>query len=382
MQRFKSLVLLALAIAPGILLGQEMAINGKDFESGAADAKLAEIARQAAAAGKTVVVTTPPEWKAKVAAKLHAGAPDANVQTKEGFFENVLVRIEDAKPAAAAPTDAAKPDAAKADAAKAAAAKAEAAKAATAKAEAEKAEAARVEAEKAEAQRKEAERVAAAKAEAERKEAARIAAEKAEGERVAAAKAAAAKAEADRIDAIKQRMQKNLNDGKAAEGELSAGQLQKDDLVAVDGDIRGVARREGPRTHLFWLNGELNLDRIELQPLGDNRYKVSEPLRSSVVLRAREKTQNFVGKVPAADSAERSALQKQYAEGKDISESLHVADLHANDTIYTGNGVAIVTRRVGNEIMRYWLDGEINLGQTGMQKLSGNAYRVQTDTIK
>jgi len=380
MQRFKPLLLLALAMAPGILLAQEVAINGKDFESGAADAKLAEIARQAAAAGKSVVVTAPAYWQGKAAAKLHAGAPNANVQAKEGFFENVLVRIEDAK-AAPPPADTAKADATKADAAKAAAAKAAAAKAEAARAEAEKAEAERVAAEKAEAERKQAERVAAAKAEAERKEAERIAAEKAETQRVAAAKAAAEKAEADRIAAIKQRMQKNLNDGKAAEGEISAGQLQKDDLVAVDGDIRGVARRDGAHTHLYWLSGELNLDRVELQPLGDSRFKVSEPLRSGVVLRSQGKVQNFVGKVPAANSAERSALQRQYAEGKDIAETLRVADLRTGDTIYTGNGAAVVTRRVGNDILRYWLEGEVNLGQTGLQR-QGNAYKVLADTIK
>jgi len=127
----------------------------------------------------------------------------------------------------------------------------------------------------------------AAKAETERKEADRAAAAKAEADRVAATKAAAEKAEADRVATIKQRMQKNLNDGKAAEGELSANQLQKDDLIVVDGDIRGVARRDGPHTHLYWLNGELNLERVELSPLGDNRYKVNEPLRADVVLRAR-----------------------------------------------------------------------------------------------
>src|SRR5438445_9192261 len=206
MQRFKPLVLLMLAIAPGILLGQEVAISGKDFESGAADAKLAEIARQAAAGGRAVVVTAPAYWQGKVAAKLHAGAPNASVQTKEGFFENVIVRIEDAK-AAPPPADAAKAENAKAEAAKAAAAKAAATKAEADRIQTEKAETARIDAEKAEATRKEAERVAAEKAEAERKQAERIATEKAEADRIAAGKAAAAKAETDRNAATKQRMQ-------------------------------------------------------------------------------------------------------------------------------------------------------------------------------
>ena len=42
----------------------------------------------------------------------------------------------------------------------------------------------------------------------------------------------------------------------------------------------------------------------------------------------------------------------------------------------------MVTRRAGNELLKYWLDGDINLGQTGLLKQGANAYRVQTDTIK
>ncbi len=54
-----------------------------------------EIARQAAASGKVVVITAPKYWQDKAAAKVHAAAPNAGVRQSEGFFENVLVRVED-----------------------------------------------------------------------------------------------------------------------------------------------------------------------------------------------------------------------------------------------------------------------------------------------
>ena len=40
------------------------------------------------------------------------------------------------------------------------------------------------------------------------------------------------------------------------------------------------------------------------------------------------------------------------------------------------------TRRAGNELLKYWLEGDINLGQSGLLKQGANVYRVQTDTIK
>src|SRR5579883_3204186 len=85
----------ACVLASSALFAQDFAIDGKDFESGSADAKLAEIARQAASSGKTVVVSTPPYWQAKVAGKLRAAAPGLQVKTSDAFFENVLVRIVD-----------------------------------------------------------------------------------------------------------------------------------------------------------------------------------------------------------------------------------------------------------------------------------------------
>ena len=346
-------ILFASALVSTAAFAQQVDISGKDFLSGAGDARLADIARQAAASGKKVVVKAPPYWQGKVAAKLQAGAANVTVQMSAGFVEDVLVHLEDGKaaPAKAEVADAPKADTAKADAAKAAAMKAEAAKAEAARAEAARfeaaqAEAARAEAAKVEAARAEAARVEAAKAEAVRAEAAKAAAAKAEIAKAEAAKAAAVKAEADRIAGIKQGMEKNLNEGRPADGTMTAAQLLKDDSLFVNGDIRGVVRRSGAHTQLYWLEGELNLDRIELLPNGDNRYKVSEPIRNvaNPTLRVHEANQHFIANVPAPDSAERKSLQQQYADGKEVSGSLHPTDLRQGDTVYTGKSAAMVDR--------------------------------------
>ena len=52
----------------------------------------------------SVVVTAPQEWHAKIAAKIRAGG-SADVVLRDGFHENVLVRVENkpAEPAKEAP---------------------------------------------------------------------------------------------------------------------------------------------------------------------------------------------------------------------------------------------------------------------------------------
>jgi outer membrane biosynthesis protein TonB len=117
---FRSILFSGALLAAGssAALAQEVAISGKDFLSGAGDAKIAELARQAAASGKTLVITAPPYWQDKATAKAHSGAANAAVRTSDAFFENVLVRIEVTTPAgkvgeapkAAAPRPEARPE--------------------------------------------------------------------------------------------------------------------------------------------------------------------------------------------------------------------------------------------------------------------------------
>ncbi len=379
--------LMSTALMATAVWAQEVNVDGKDFLSGAGDAKLADIARQAAAAGKHVVVTAPNYWQSKVAAKLHAGASNVDVQMKEGFFENVLVRIEDGKAkadavaadgkAAAAKVETQKAEAARSEAARLEAARAQAEREETARQEAARAESARAEAARQEQVRQENARAEAARAETARQQAAKAAAD-------AAAKAKAEKDAADKLAAQKKAMLQNLNGGREADGTMSVGQLQKDDQVFIDGQFRGVVRRGGAHSQFYWLDGDLNLDRVELLPLGDNHYKVNDPIRENapVVLRTKTVTGHFAATVPAADAPDRKSLQQQYAEGKDVAQTLHPADLRSGDLVYVAKSAAIVVRLQGTTYLRFWLDGDLNLGQAGLQKQGTNAYRVLSDTIR
>jgi hypothetical protein len=381
---YKCLFLAAALLVSTAAVAQQVDINGKDFLSGAGDARLADIARQAAAQNKKLVVTAPDYWQSKVAAKLHAGAANVDIQPIEGFFENVLVRMEDAKVVASP-----KPDTSAVDAAKAAAVKADAEKAAAARSEAARQDAERAEAEREQAARLEAERaatarIAAEKAAAEKAAAEKAAAEKAVADKAAAEKAATEKAAADRIAVIKHRMEKNLNDGREADGTLAVAQLQKDDQLFVDSEIRGVVRRSGARTQLYWLQGELNLERVELVPVGDNHYRIAEPIKevANPTLRSRGLSGHIVAAVPAANSAERKSLQQQFAEGHEINGTIRPADLRTGDVVYAGNGACVVVRRSGTILDRFWLEGDLKLAQAGLQKQGDNVYRVLSDTIR
>jgi outer membrane biosynthesis protein TonB len=357
MMMYKRIFLACLLMA-NVAAAQEVAITGKDFLSGAGDAKLAQMGRDAAAQGKVVVITAPKYWLNQAAAKVRSGTAGAHVSTSEGFFENVVVRIEDPKPAK--PVEAPKPKAEAAPKAEAPVAKPEP------KPKAPPAPEPVV--------------VAPPPPAPEPVKAAPVVAPTP----VAAAPAAKAPP-VDPSIAIKQRFEQNLNSGKPADGEIQVSQLERDDQLFVDGNVRAVVRRLGAHTQLFWLQGELNLERTELTPNGANRYRVAEPVLNvtnpSLRGDARSNSQHFVGSVPAANSPVRAALQKQYSEGKDVEESIGANDLRQGDTIYTGNGAAIVVRRAASGYARFWLTGEIDLHQTGL-KQQGNLYRVLTDTIK
>ena len=379
---FKRILLTGALFAAGAVSAQEVAISGKDFLSGAGDAKIAELARQAAASGKTLVITAPPYWQDKAAAKAHSAAANASVRTSDAFFENVMVRVEDSKTAKAAepapkPAPPAKPEA--------------------------KPEPARPEPRPVPPARKPVVEEAPAPApkaapvetpppppppvevKPEPPVAAPAPAPVAAAPVAAPPPAAAAKPAPDPSVALKKRLEQNLNGGQPAEGSLDVAQLQKDDLLYVSGTVRAVVRRFGPRTQLFWLEGELNLERAELVPTGTDRYRVGEPIRNIANPSLRGGTKagalKFVGNVPGPKSPARAALERQYNDGRDISGTLQAAELRSGDLIYTAEGAAVVIRRSSVGMDRYWLTGEIDLHQTGLQQ-QGNAIRVLTDNVK
>lgn len=384
----RSILFAGALLASGAVCAQEVAISGKDFLSGAGDAKIAELARQAAASGKTLVITAPPYWQDKAAAKAHAGAANANVRTSDAFFENVMVRVEDSKAAAkvveapaAKPAPAAPPKPEPKPEPKVVAAPAPAPK------PAEPAPAPAPKPAVVEAPAPAPAKVESAPAPAPAPPpVAPAPVPVAAAPAPAPAPAPAAKpAEPDPAVAARQRLQQNLNGGQNADGTLKVSDLQKDDLLFVDGSVRAVVRRFGPRTQMFWLDGDLNLERAELVPTGYQRYRVGEPIRnvSNPSLRGASKSNalKFTYAVPAAKSPARATIEKQYNDGKDIEGTLTPVELRQGDLVYTGEGSAVVVRRTSVGIERYWLVGELDLHQNGLQT-QGNAIRVLTDNVK
>lgn len=372
----KKLILASALVATSAVAQQNTDISGANFQSGKADATLAALGREAAASGNKLVITAPAEWHAKISAKVHAGG-NAALILREGFYENVLVRIEDkaAKVAAAEPEKTTKADVEKS--------RAEAEKA---KAEAEKS---RAEAEKAKAEAEVAKSQAeAAKAQAE----AESAKAQAQAQEAAAARAAAAakpapavaKAPAVDIDAIHARLEQSLNDGRSAKGPLAVAALQAGDMLYVDGPVRAVSRREGNRLALYWLEGEIDLRSAELKVVAPNRYQVLSSVRGDGSLR-REATvtsTTLEAAEPAADAAGRLALEKSINDGHTITQTIAPAKLRSGDIIYTSGNAAAVVRRQGSDLIRYWLVGSFDLTQAGIKADGANKYKVLNDAVR
>ena len=363
-------LLLAAALSAGSAFAQQnVDISGKDFTSGGGDAKLATIGRQAAASGKRIIVTAPQEWHGRIAAKIRAGG-SADIVLKDGFYENVLVRVEDkpAEPKPEPPKVEPKP-----------------------------------------APRPAPERVPvevpgpkptppppvvqtpppAPVQPAPAPTPAPVAAPMKPPPAAVASPAPAPQAAtppAAKVDVakIQKRFEQSLNNGREAEGTLSVPNLQAGDFIYVDGPVRAVVRRESLRPRLFWLDGELDLRRTELKELGPNRYQLIDAIRGdnySLRDQKDEQSRQLTATEPADNAPARAALERDYNEGRPIGNTIAVAKLQAGDIIYAGKGVAVVVRREGQSLARYWLDGSLDLGQSGLQKDGANKYKVISDTV-
>jgi len=367
---------LALAAAPTLALAQQNTdIDGASFQSGGADAALAALGREAAASGARLVITAPHDWHDRIAAKVKAGGK-AQLVLRDGFYESVLVRVED--------RGAARQEAAK-EAAVSAAAERTRAEAQRSKAELEQAKA-EVEAARAEAERAKAE-AEAARAAAERANAAAAAARaqveadaaaRAEAERVAAAAAAA-----NGIDAVRARLEKSLNDGRPASGSLSVDKLASGDTLYVDGAVRAVVRRDRGKALLYWLDGDLDLRRSELKELAPNRYQVLGLIRGEGTLRREFADAGRVeAQVPAASAAARLSFEQNLNNGQTFNDTLRPADLRSGDMLYVDGSTIAVAHRDGLTLKRYWLQGAIDLNQDGLLREAASRYRVTRDTIR
>lgn len=361
----RKLILAAALFAAGASAQQSIDISGADFSSGKGDARLAELARQAAAQGKRVVVTAPKEWHKSIAAKLGKGQGD--VVLREGFYESVLARIEDKpeppKPAKPEPEKPSRP----VSAVVAAPARAPEPKPAAVAKPVERVAPSPV--------------AAAPARKAEPRPQPQPAVAPSASKRGAAA--APPKPVVD-VEAIRERMRQSLIEGRPAEGSLAVSSLQSGDVIYVDEPVRGVVRREGLKAVLYWLDGDLDLRRSELKPSAANRYQVMAAIRGEGTLRREFDTSKaeLVAGVPDDGAPVRVALEKAFNDGRRITGRLAPAELREGDVIYTGTTAAVVVRRDGKDMLRYWLDGSFDLRQSSVQADGPGKYRIHGSVVR
>ncbi|MEO7148629.1 MAG: hypothetical protein ABIY40_01605 [Rhodanobacteraceae bacterium] len=393
---------LALLVA-GVASAQEAAISGADFTKGSADTQLSALGRQAAASGRTVVVTAPTYWQAKAAAKIRAGAHGKPVEIRfsNGFYENVVVRTE----AKAAPEPVTKAEPKPTAKPVRPISKTEAkpqpkpeTKAATPRARAESQPI------RPPANNEKPETAAAPIIVAPQKTMPPVAHPQPTAPKVTPSISAVpqvshrpevvpiptAAANPTGIKSVlpatgmdseaQQRLLANLNEGRPATGSLSEAQLQTGDQIYSDGNTLAVIRLEGLRRALYWLQGPVDLQRIQYSPEGNGRYQVTGTidLKISASHRARAGSAHrvIVASEPPAGSAVRSRLERQYNDGQAITGRLDVKQLQQDDRLLLDGNAVVVVRRERNSMARYWLDGSIDLGQTGLQRTDTNIYQV------
>ncbi|WP_150132130.1 hypothetical protein [Dokdonella koreensis] len=253
-------LVLAVALAAGSVSAQQSVdIKGEDLTSGAADARLAGIGREAAAASQRVVVTAPQYWHGAIAAKLRAGGGSRlTIVLRDGFYENVVLRVE-AAPAEPPP----RPETAPA-----------------------------------------------------------VARTPLPAERPPPPAPAAA----------------------------------PPPVVAPPPPPTAPAAAVVP--------ARPSIPTPAPAPVAS---APEEPIRPPVFDRFAE---------PSDVAEERAFLEKAYNDNRRIRSRLKPSDLRTGDTVYVRNGAAVIVRRDGGSLDRFWLEGQLNLEQNGIVKEGGNKYQV------
>jgi len=299
----KRLALLSVLVAGNVSAQQNIDISEKELAGGGAQTRLTALARQADISGKRLVVTAPQHLHARIAAALRAGG-NAEIVMKDGFYENVLVRIEDKV------VDLPKPEAKPPVAAKAIAPLPRVARTPTP-----------------------------------------APVEVAPPPPPAPVTLVPAPAPPPQLTAPP------VAEPKAAAPAPVA-------PVVDEAFEKPPAPPERPRSA------------TPPAPAPIAAKPSAKPGAVAVVPNV------FVASEPGDASPARIALEKLYNEGRRINESLAPTRLRNGDVIYTGNGTAVVVRREGPLLLRFWLDGSLDLNQSGIDYESGNKYRVIGATVR
>lgn len=397
----KRLLLLA-SLWSACALAQQADITGAQLLSGSADAKLQSMARDAASSGRKLVISAPEYWHEMILEQVRRGGGDnLEVEVRDSFAESVLVREEStqppdpaAAPDAVPPAPVAAPRPAAPPAAKPVVAAppprplpapvAPAPPPVAAREPAVSAPAtttppppAPVPATAAPAPVVSAPAPAAAAP-------ATVAPAPAPAAAPAAAPAPRRSTREAEIASIKRRVEQNLNDGEPITRSITQTGLEPGDVIYDQGLVKAVLRRGSVRNQIYWLDGDIELRRIELKELGPRRYQVMERIRNEgarPTLRTVRTTESqaFVAAAPAAHAAERKQLEQRYNAGNPISSEIAATGLRQRDIVYVGDALAVVVRVNGLALERHWLVGAIDLGRPELIKDGANKYRVLQD---
>ncbi len=288
----RRLALLSLLLAGNAWSQQNMDISEKDLGTSAAQSRLSALARQAEITGGRIVVTAPEHLHAQIAAALRAGG-STDVVLKDGFYENVLVRIEEK-------TDEPPPEV--------------------------------------------------------RAPAPVVAAPRPAPAPVRAAPAAplpAAPVQAPRMPAPAPAPTPAPAPAPVVEPPPPAA------VVEVPAPAPAPAQPAPAEDAQAAAAGEASTAGAEAPP--SNVFVAAEP-----------------GDVAPA----RESLQRLYNDGKRISETITPSRLLRGDVIYLGDGAAVIVRRESTFLLRFWLEGSIELRQSAITNETGNKYRVIGESIR
>ncbi len=76
------------------------------------------------------------------------------------------------------------------------------------------------------------------------------------------------------------------------------------------------------------------------------------------------------------------SLEKSLNDGRTITNTITPERLRSGDLVYTNGNNAVVVRRSGNDLSRYWLIGSLDLTQVGLRVDGANKYKVVSDTVR
>ncbi|MFK7957722.1 MAG: hypothetical protein AB8B96_16600 [Lysobacterales bacterium] len=177
-------------------------------------------------------------------------------------------------------------------------------------------------------------------------------------------------------------LQERLNRGRPIERSMEVGELRRADVLFSTRGVIAVVRSSGTRQRVYWLEGDINLERPEIKRERAGRYSVLRPLpkREIPEVAGNKASGPVVAEAPASadpDVAEKRRMEEKFNAGRTVDRELSVAALRPDDVLYVGTGRILVARRVQAKMKRYWLSEAINLELEEIEKTGNRRYRVR-----